>query len=98
MVVGGMGADGTLAPAGPLALARPEAGPAVSAAKAPSEARLAREVAGTKRSSCALRRALERPRESSHGSLFERSRRSRSRACSNEGIDAVKGLRAPLAR
>ena len=57
-----------------MPVARPTAGPAVSAASAPSERRLARELAGTKRSSAARRRARDRPSERSHGSSSARSR------------------------
>jgi hypothetical protein len=69
-----VGASGLEAGEEALASLRAAVGPAVSATRAPSEMRLARVLAGTKRSSEARRRARERPRESSHGSLSERSR------------------------
>ena len=73
VVVAGSGV-GVAVPADATPVAMPTAGPAVSAASAPSERRLARELAGTKRSSAARRRARERPSERSHGSSSARSR------------------------
>ena len=70
VVVGGSAAVGAVE----LASARLAAGPALSATSAPSESRLARVPAGTKRSSRARLRARERPRDSSHGSAAARSR------------------------
>ena len=71
VVVGsGFGADALTADP----LARLAVGPTVNAARAPIEARLAREPAGTNRSSAARRRARERPSESSHASTSARSR------------------------
>src|ERR1700719_690367 len=58
-------------------LARVEVGPTVMAASAPIEIRLARELAGTKRSWAARRRARERPSDSCQGSDSARSRASR---------------------
>ncbi len=72
VVVVGSGVVAGLAAATPVA--RLAAGPAVSAASAPRERRLARELAGTKRSSAARRRARERPSDRSHGSSSARSR------------------------
>src|SRR5260370_23319311 len=67
----GLGAPG-LAVDWPLA--RPAVGPTVNAARAPSDARLARELVGEKRSSAARRRARERPSESCQASSSARSR------------------------
>ncbi len=76
----------------------PEAGAAVSATRAPSERRLAREEAGTKRSCSARRRARERPRESSQGSRSERSRTACRRASISAASETGDTLASAAAR
>jgi len=66
VVVGGSGAGGVLAWGAAFPSAKLAVGPTVSAARAPSEMRLASELAGVNRNSEARLRVCDRPRDSSH--------------------------------